>query len=203
MKLISQGAEAKIYLNEKKKTILKDRISKSYRLPILDLKLRKQRTKKESKILQKISSSIPVPKITKTEENKIEMEFISGERLSRIFNNLKKEDIRKISFQIGQNLAKIHNEEIIHGDLTTSNMILSKDKNLHFIDFGLSFTSNKIEDKATDIHLVKEALEAKHPLIWEFAFSKLLKGYKIAKNRKEILNRLKKVELRGRYKQSY
>jgi len=102
---------------------------------------------------------------------------------------------------MGINLALLHNAEIIHGDLTTSNMIISKET-LYFIDFGLGFQSNKVEDKAVDLHLIKQALEAKHYEISKECFKFILAGYKQeAKNFNQILARLKKVESRGRYKQ--
>ena len=100
--------------------------------------------------------------------------------------------------EIGVKLAKLHDSDIIHGDLTTSNMIL--DKEIVFIDFGLSFHSNKIEDKAVDIHLFKQALESKHFKVKEKALEEFLKGYKKSKDYAEIMKRLEQVELRGRYK---
>ena len=81
-------------------------------------------------------------------------------------------------------------------------MIYSKNK-VYFIDFGLGYESNKTEDKATDLHLIKQALEAKHFKFFESLFKSILKGYKISKNCSEVLKRLEAVEKRGRYKQSY
>ncbi|MEI6850166.1 MAG: serine/threonine protein kinase, partial [archaeon] len=91
---------------------------------------------------------------------------------------------------------------IIHGDLTTSNMIYSKNE-VYFIDFGLGYESSNIEDKATDLHLIKQALEAKHFKYFEKLFNSILKGYKISKNYSLVVKRLEAVEKRGRYKQSY
>lgn len=199
--IIQQGAEAIISLE--KDVITKDRIKKSYRLPILDQRLRKQRTKKESKILEKTSTLIPVPKLIKTDDKeKIEMQFIEGKKLSEHLDSLKNaEEIYKL---IGENIAILHDNNIIHGDLTTSNMIYStKENKLYFIDFGLSFESNKAEDKAVDLHLIKQALEAKHFSKFELFFKAVLEGYKLSKNFKETIKRLKSVEKRGRYKKQY
>ena len=93
----------------------------------------------------------------------------------------------------------MHNNNIIHGDLTTSNMILENE--IYFIDFGLSFFSDKTEDKAVDLHLLRHALESKHHKIFEKSFKAVLNGYK-SKCRKynETIKRLEKVESRGRYK---
>ena len=199
--IIQQGAEATISLD--KDVITKDRVKKSYRLSILDQRLRKQRTKKESKILEKASTLIPVPKLIKTDDKeKIEMQFIEGKKLSEHLDSLKNaEEIYKL---IGENIAILHDNNIIHGDLTTSNMIYStKENKLYFIDFGLSFESNKAEDKAVDLHLIKQALEAKHFSKFELFFKAVLEGYKLSKNFKETIKRLKSVEKRGRYKQAY
>jgi len=193
-----QGAEAIIKLKEN--VAIKDRIKKSYRVEQLDNKLRKQRTKREIKLLQKAFLLIPVPKIIKSSEFSIELELIEGKKLSEHLDKLKNKN--KIAEQIGKNIAILHDSNIIHGDLTTSNMILSKNK-VYFIDFGLGFESNNIEDKAVDLHLIKQALEAKHFKFYEQLFSSILKGYKISKNSKEVIKRLEVVEQRGRYKSSY
>ena len=100
--------------------------------------------------------------------------------------------------KVGEQTAKLHQNSIIHGDLTTSNMIL-KDSQIFLIDFGLGFISAKIEDKAVDIHLIKQALEAKHFQNHEELFQNFLKGYKW-KDSKKVIERLKVVEKRGRYK---
>jgi len=196
--IIGRGAEA--ILIKKNSHLIKDRIKKSYRLPELDLKLRKSRTKKEAKLLDKAYSIIKVPKIISSDNKEIiEMEFIEGKKLSETLDNLK--DKNKICEKIGQNISKLHDKEIIHGDLTTSNMIL-KDNEVYFIDFGLGFNSKKIEDKAVDLHLLKQALEAKHFLYWKDLFNSVIKGYK-SPNKVLILEQLKKVEARGRYKKGF
>ena len=75
------------------------------------------------------------------------------------------------------------------------------DKEVYFIDFGLSFFSQKAEDKAVDLHLLKEALESKHCKIWEDCFKSAISAYKKAANSgNETLKRLEIVEKRGRYR---
>jgi len=196
-KIIGRGAEAIILLKNNK--IIKDRIKKSYRLQFIDDKLRKSRTKREAKLLEKLSKIIPVPKILSTDnKEKIKMQFVKGKRLSEHLDKLK--NANKICEQIGASIAILHDNDIIHGDLTTSNMISNeKEKKVFFIDFGLSFHSHRIEDKAVDIHLLRQALEAKHFKKWKSFFEKILEGYK-TKDKTKILQQLKKVEARGRYK---
>ncbi len=191
MKQIAQGAEAKLYLIDSK--IVKDRIRKDYRIREIDIRLRKSRTKREAKIFEKLSSiSFPAPKLIKSDDKeKIVMEFIKGPKVRDI---LEEKDYKRLSEEIGKKIAILHNNGIIHGDLTTSNMILEKE--IYFIDFGLSFFSHKIEDKAVDLHLLKQALESKHYKVWEKCFNAALKAY----GNKEVLKRLEQVEKRGRYK---
>lgn len=200
-KTIQQGAEALI--SQKNSTIIKDRVKKSYRLPSLDLRLRKQRTKKESRLLEKASRIIPVPKIVSSDNQSIIiMSHLAGLKLSDNLDKLS--NSISICKLIGQNLAKLHDNNIIHGDLTTSNMIYSSKENLvYFIDFGLGFESDKIEDKAVDLHLIKQALEAKHFDRSSIFFKSILAGYKSSHSSTAVIKRLEIVEKRGRYKQSY
>ncbi len=202
-KILAQGAEAIISLDTSQKTITKDRISKSYRLPTLDKKIRSRRTKTEVRNLERSSPLIPVPKIISSNDSDlIEMEHIEGLKLSEHLDSQK--DKLNISETIGKQIALLHNNNVIHGDLTTSNMILAPSKELFFIDFGLSFHSTKVEDKAVDLHLIKQALEAKHNSCFESCFKEIVKSYtKHSTQGKEILNRLEKVEQRGRYKGNY
>ncbi len=197
--IIGRGAEA--IITKQGKTVIKDRVEKQYRYPDLDKKIRKLRTRSEAKILEKARKITNVPKLISSDEvkAKIEMEFIKGLKLA---DHLEKLDYQKISEKIGKELAKLHDSDIIHADLTTSNILL-KEKDIYFIDFGLGFHSSRVEDKAVDLHLIKQALEAKHPTIWEESFNALIKGYKSSKNQKKTLVQFDKVERRGRYKANY
>ncbi len=206
-KVIQQGAEAKIILDEGQggKFIIKDRIRKAYRISELDKKIRVRRTRSETKLLEKASKIInaPAPIVKRKDKNatKIVMPFIKGIKLSEYLDKLPSTKQKKICKVIGENIAKLHDVDIIHGDLTTSNMILDKEE-VFFIDFGLGFYSKKIEDKAVDLHLLRQALEAKF-LKWQPLFGSVLDGYARSKDHTKIFEQLKKVEARGRYKESY
>lgn len=196
-KILAQGAEA-IIIKKGNREIVKNRIKKSYRIEILDQKLRKTRTRGETKIMNKLNKIIFVPKIFSSDEKeKIVMEYIGGDKLSE---TLKKLDYLKICREIAESISKMHDQDIIHGDLTTSNMIFNN--KVYFIDFGLSFHSHKIEDKAVDLHLLRQALEAKHFDIWQECWASIINNYK-AKQAKEIMHRIKVIESRGRYKDKY
>ena len=193
MKLMAQGAEAKIYLDKEK--ITKERFEKKYRIPEIDLKLRRFRTRRESKVIEKINSLGFGPRLILSDDKKmnISMDKIPGEKVREILD--KKPEL---AIEIGKNLAIMHDSGIIHGDLTTSNMIFNK--KVYFIDFGLSFFSEKLEDKAVDIHLFKQAIESAHYKVEKKAYEFFLQGYEDSKYFDETLKRLEIVEKRGRYK---
>ncbi len=206
--LISQGAEAKIFLEENR--ISKYRLLKQYRNPIIDNQIRTRRTRQEAKILYKAKElGINVPTVFNfnkknipNDEFIIEMEYISGDKLSEKLNSYEEKKQLEIMKKIAKQVLKLHQNGIIHSDLTTSNIILKNDE-IYIIDFGLGFFSLKIEDKAVDLHLIKQALEAKHYMNYEKLFESFIKEYNQDDMTKKIIEQLKKVELRGRYKGQY
>jgi len=194
--VLGTGAEATVYLDNN--AVDKERSKKNYRNEDIDTVLRKVRTRKESKILKVLENSGFAPKLVEQKEHNIVMEYVEGVQLKKL---LDKEP--KLAVLIGKNLTVMHDMNIIHGDLTTSNMILSgsgKLQKLFFIDFGLSYNSTRVEDKAVDVHLFKQALESKHFKVYDKAYKEFLKGYN-PKGKKDILERLEIVEQRGRYKE--
>ncbi len=203
-KLIAQGAEAKIFLNGE--TVSKQRLVKSYRHPQLDEQIRKQRTKREARILTKaLALKINVPEVLNTnlkgepsDKFNLEIEFIDGDKLAETLNDYPETKQKQVMEKLGKQTAMLHENNIIHGDLTTSNTLLKENK-VYLIDFGLGFISQKIEDKAVDLHLIKQALEAKHWKNWKDLFKEFLKGYHYSEAKK-VVERLKVVEKRGRYK---
>lgn len=192
MREIARGAEAVIF--EDNDTVIKQRFRKGYRIAELDDELRSQRTKRESNLLRKVR--IAHPKLIGCDDKEeIIMEKIDGEKLRDVLDKRP-----GLAGRAGEMVAELHNQHIIHGDLTTSNMILDKEGKLVFIDFGLSFQSRKVEDKAVDIHLFKQALNSKHHAVYEKALKEFFTGYKRADQHDQIIDRLRAVELRGRYK---
>ncbi|MBW6461730.1 MAG: Kae1-associated serine/threonine protein kinase [DPANN group archaeon] len=195
MKLLNIGAEAKISVDDG--IVTKDRIPKGYREGALDIKIRKARTKKEAKLLERAKvAGVMVPNILGMRDFSIQMDFVDGMRVKDIVDD---SNMKKICADIGLSIAKLHNASIIHGDLTTSNMILSSDK-VYFIDFGLGQVSSKVEDKATDLHLLEEAIESTHYELAEDALKLIFKSYlKNCNDGKNVMARLSEIRLRGRY----
>lgn len=197
MKAIGRGAEAVLYKSGA--SLIKDRIKKGYRLPQIDERLRKLRTREESRLLERAKrAGVPTPSVLKKDDKKmfIEMEFIDGEIIRDI---LTKSNMKSICSKIGKQIRLLHKNEIIHGDLTTSNMIL-KNNELYFIDYGLGKMSKRIEDYASDLHLIEEALTSGHTEIADECFSIITDNYiKTFSKGKDVIQRLDIVRKRGRY----
>ncbi|MEM4230452.1 MAG: KEOPS complex kinase/ATPase Bud32 [Candidatus Pacearchaeota archaeon] len=200
MEIIAKGAEA-VLMKKEVDILVKRRIGKGYRIKEIDEKLRKLRTRQEARLLEKAAKVTNVPKVLNVDEvnKEVVMQFIPGKKLSEELNNLPLKQQEEICKKIGEEIAKLHDLNIIHGDLTTSNILLKEDK-IYFIDFGLGFISSRIEDKAVDLHLLKEALEAKHFMHWKLLFEKVLEEYKKSQNSEKVIKQFEKVEKRGRYK---
>lgn len=199
MTLISQGAEARI--ERQADMVLKRRVPKTYRLEQIDKTLRRFRTKREAKVMRKAKAlGVPVPRIYETDdEATLQMDYIKGERLrDRLLQDV---SAGRLLEEVGNCLALLHDATIIHGDLTTSNVLVTAKNELYLIDFGLSFFSTKIEDKAVDIHLLEQALISTHHEYKNEFFRHFLKGYRRSENSDAVLQRLKGVRARGRNKQ--
>ena len=197
-KIIKRGAEADVYLIPWHKTmaISKLRNPKKYRNTTLDNLIRVRRTIHEATMLNDVKTTgIKTPFIYFLDPKRAEiiMEYIEGENVKEILSP-------EIGFEMGKYVSILHNKNIIHGDLTTSNFIKRKDE-LYIIDFGLSSYSQRIEDMATDIRIIKEILSSAHIQIFYQTYERFLKGYELTTNYNfnRILNVVKDIEARGRY----
>lgn len=194
-KIIAQGAEAKItQINPN--TLKKIREEKPYRIKEIDLTLRKSRCKKEFKILNYLKENkLNVPKPFELIINKNEISFtfelINAEILKQVID-------KELLFKAFNQIIKLHQLEIIHGDLTTLNM-LSKNKSVYLIDFGLAEFSKKQEDRAVDLNLFFTCIKNEHPKLYKYK-KELIENYKILEFSKMVIQRLEKIEKRGRNK---
>ncbi len=202
MKLLKKGAEADIFETkwQNSKAILKIRKTKNYRNPLLDSKIHKQRTIKESQVLSQVKQiGIPAPLIffVDLKKSSIIMQQIPGKPI----HDLPPSKIIPLTKEIGKLVGTMHKNGIMHGDLTTSNFILFKNI-VYVIDFGLSQNTIKPEDHAVDLRLIKEILNSAHAKIMESAWKNFLSGYKsVVGNAKfsKITNLVSDIESRGRY----
>ena len=204
-RLIKQGAEASLYeivasepISEN--TVEKIRIAKRYRSHELDEALSVERLKTEAKLMAEaraLGISVPIIYDINLTERKLVMELIDGRMVKDILNS-KYKNKRELCRNIGACIGTLHRNHIVHGDLTTSNMLLSNDR-LYFIDFSMGAKSKEIEEKGVDLHLLHEAFKSSHPTDPKL-FESALKGYKSEyPDAHLVLDKMKEIEKRGRY----
>lgn len=193
MKLIYRGAEAELWKEEYlgEPVVRKKRIEKPYKNKKLDDKLRTNRTKNEARLLSAARKAVKTPHVYWLEKTELLMEFVEGKRVKELFYEKK----TGIAEDIGREIRKLHEQGIIHNDLTTSNMILSEN-GLFFLDFGLGKVSPSLEDKATDLVVFKKMLSSTHYDVFEQVWPAVLKGYQA---NTKILAKINEIEKRARY----
>jgi len=208
--LVKQGAEARIYEGTflGKDAIIKERFSKKYRHPDLDTSLTKERLRAEAKALvlcKTLGVNAPTVYLCDTETNIIVMERLSQAVTVRdkIFKLLKEKDdksLDELAKSIGALVAKIHSGGLIHGDITTSNIMVGEDDGkLVFIDFGLSFKAGLSEDKGVDLYVLERAFLSTHPNT-EDIFKAILISYQKSSGKQgaETLKKFEEIRQRGR-----
>lgn len=214
---LSIGAEATIEKNKilGKEMVVKTRVVKGYRNPLLDAPLRRERTLHESKMLhaaKKMGIQTPIVYLVDTHTNTIYMEYVDAPRLKHVLLDGKTKITEKMRLckEFGKIIATFHEYHLIHGDLTTSNVLVRKNKKsknkksqkhtneLVMIDFGLAFFSHKMEDLAVDLVNLKKTFSATHSTLnkgWE----EIQKGYLENGGAKNVLKQMEHVESRIRY----
>jgi TP53 regulating kinase-like protein len=205
--LLKKGAEANLFLENwhNRKVILKKRLSKGYRNPQLDINIRRFRTIHESQLLHDAKlAGVSTPTIFMVDlaETTINMQYIDGVQVKQILNNLPRKDRILLCQNIGKTIGRLHKSGIIHGDLTTSNMILTPNKKIYFVDFGLGEHSNAIEARGVDLHLMKRAFQSTHYKYVKECFEAVTRGYSKEMGEREageVFKRIREIEIRGRY----
>jgi len=188
--MIAGGAEAIIELREGK--IIKKRVQKRYRLAEIDERLRAERTRAEARLTSEARRlGVPTPIIYDVGEHEIIMQHIEGLQLKNVLTPA-------LSERAGELVGRLHSGGMVHGDLTTSNFILSGDK-LYMIDFGLAYFDSSVEAQGVDVHVLFQTYESTHE-----GFEELIRrfsaGYRRRfKNAGAVLQRVKEIEARGRY----
>jgi len=205
--LIKKGAEARLYLAEwhGRKVIVKMRFPKKYRPFELDEQIRVYRTAHESQLMHEAKlAGVPTPKIFLVDISNaaITMEFIEGNQVKQLLDKISNEERKKLCLKIGELIGKLHMQGVIHGDLTTSNMILNADDKVFLVDFGLGEKSIELEAKGVDLHLMKRALQSTHYQFAEECFQNVIDGYSKVRGAEEttkVLEKIRQIERRGRY----
>ena len=205
--LIKKGAEASLYLADwhGRLAIIKARLPKKYRPEQLDLTIRRYRTVHEPQLMHEAKrAGVPTPTIfmVDVENAAITMEYVEGLQVKQLIDALCEADREELCMQIGEEVGKLHRQGIVHGDLTTSNMILSDEGRIFLVDFGLGDKSVEIEAQGVDLHLLRRALQSTHFQVADECFKAVLKGYAAvagADGTACVLEKIREIEKRGRY----
>lgn len=203
--LVNQGAEARLWESVflQRPVIVKERFKKQYRTQELDAKLTISRLKQEARGLirsRKLGVLTPVLYYVDYNSNSLFLEKIEGRSVKEMLSDgaVGLEQREDLFQRIGTAVATLHDGDLNHGDLTTSNMLVRPDGALVFIDFGLSYKSTEAEDKAVDLYVLERAITSAHAELSE-AFQKILDAYqKKTRNWSRVFPKYKAVRMRGR-----
>lgn len=216
--LITQGAEALVYkttfLTPSTFTALKVRPPKPWRHPTLDKRLTRQRILAEARVLVKCKKEgVPVPAVLGLdwEAGWLAGEWIDGKTVKEAIRQRDVDDeagLKGLLEMMGKVVGRLHSIGVVHGDLTTSNVILRPlsdsaaglDGEIILIDFGLATQAQQEEDRAVDLYVLERAFGSTHPKE-EGMFGVVLDAYAgTFKGAKSTLRRLEDVRMRGRKK---
>jgi len=205
--LIKKGAEASLYLADwhDKRVVIKARLPKKYRPAELDEKIRGYRTAHEPQLMHEAKKAgVPTPTIflVDVKNAAITMEFVEGKQVKQLLGNISKKERQELCFRVGELIGKMHKHGLIHGDLTTSNMILGVEGKIFLVDFGLGEKNAELEARGVDLHLMKRALQSTHYQFAEECFKHVIKGYSVVLGVEEagkVLEKIREIERRGRY----
>lgn len=207
-RLIARGAEAELILQRMwldREVLVKKRVEKRYRIPELDQSIRKYRTIHEAEILHRAKRlGVPTPIIYMVDvpRTTIYMEYVRGKLVRNLLDELPGEDRMLLFYRVGVLVGRLHKGGIIHGDLTTSNMILTAEERIYFLDFGLAEVSEEVEKRGVDLHLMKHMLMSTHYRFAEECFQAFLEGYREVMGEEvtaEVVRKIGEIERRGRY----
>jgi TP53 regulating kinase-like protein len=205
--LFKKGAEASLYFADwhGRKVIVKLRAPKRYRPEVLDEQIRSYRTVHEPQLMHEAKAAgVPTPLIYMVNVPKasITMEFVKGQQIKQLLNKVPQGKRQELCVRIGELIGKLHRQGLIHGDLTTSNMILSPEDKIFFVDFGLGEKNRELEAEGVDLHLMKRALQSTHYQFWEECFKNVVCGYSVvlgSEAAEKVYEKIKEIETRGRY----
>ena len=134
----------------------KFRQKKKYRVAALDDKIRRERTRREARLLARAKEAgVICPVVYEVSEFAIRMKFLKGKML---YHEMRKRAIaqREIS-DAARILVALHSVDVVHGDFTPANLMLTPE-GMAVIDFGLGSISHDVEDKGTDVVTMKKSL---------------------------------------------
>ena len=206
LRLVAKGAEADLWLDPDwngVRALVKRRGEKKYRSPELDREIRRSRTIREASIIHRAKEAgVPTPVVYQVdpESATIVMEFVDGDRVRDIVDSLEANERSSLFRLIGVMAGRLHGAGIVHGDLTTSNIIRTPDR-IVFIDFGLSEVSRETEKRGVDLNLMQRMLTSTHFRHTKELFAAFQEGYRSALGAEagDALERMGEIARRGRY----
>ncbi len=200
------GAESIIYRLEQwgNTILLKHRPQKPYLLREIDEFLRASRTSRECKMLTVARNlGVPTPMVYWVDvyKHSIAMECLPGKQLKQLVGELADDRLQEITSEFGKLIGLLHHGGVVHGDPTTSNVIVSQKGSMWLVDFGLAEMNATVEMKGVDLHLMKRAFETTHWDFEETMWKAALNGYKTihSEETEQVLSRVEEIRERGRY----
>jgi TP53 regulating kinase-like protein len=205
--LLKKGAEASLFLKSwhGRRVIVKVRYPKRYRPTELDAKIRGYRTTHEPQLMheaKKAGVHTPTIFLVDVKNSTITMEFVEGKQVKQVLSIVPLKEQQELCIKIGVLIGKMHRHGVVHGDLTTSNMILSGEGKIFLVDFGLGEKNIELEAKGVDLHLMKRTLQSTHYQFAEDCFRHVMKGYSEVLGMEEaekVCEKIREIERRGRY----
>ncbi|MBO0888430.1 Kae1-associated kinase Bud32 [Candidatus Bathyarchaeota archaeon] len=202
-----RGAEAELFLAnlDSWPTVVKRRIKKGYRNESLDRSIRRERTLTEANILHEAKAAgVRVPSIVglETETDTLLMTHIDGNVARDSLDRMNLQDARKVFTLLGEQIGLLHSAGIVHGDLTTSNIIVTPSGDPFLVDFGMARRSSDPEDRGVDLHLLQRSIVTSHLRDSLVLVKALTRGYgKTAGNSilESSWRKAREIARRGRY----
>ncbi|TFG28641.1 Kae1-associated kinase Bud32 [Candidatus Thorarchaeota archaeon] len=204
--ILALGAESLIFKINKWNLplILKWRQTKPYLFKDIDSQLNRARTNRECKMLSIARMlGVPTPAVYSVDltNHTILMDYIEGTQFKQLTETLSSNKLVSLCQKFGHLIALLHRGDVVHGDPTTSNLIVDRRSFLWMIDFGLSEMNATVEMKGVDLHLIRRALETTHWELEEIMLEATLDGYvdTMGENANNVISRMTEIRERGRY----
>jgi len=204
---LHRGAEADLSLATigPWRVVLKRRVRKAYRNPSLDEQIRHDRTLSEAAIIHEArTAGARVPSIIgiDVENNAIAITHLDGTVARERLDEMGIDEARKLLRSIGEQIGLLHTAGIVHGDLTTSNVIVSAYGAPFIVDFGMSRRSIEPEDRGVDLHLLQRSIVASHSKNPSSMMNAMIRGYEQTAGKKvadSTWRKAREIARRGRY----
>ena len=204
---IHRGAEADLLLStlDHWQTVIKRRTKKEYRHESLDGSIRHDRTFSEADAIHQAKlAGAKVPSIIgiESETSSILMTHVEGTILRDGLDRMSRKETATLFRALGYQVGLLHTGGIVHGDLTTSNVIVNKSGSPFIVDFGMARRSVSAEDRGVDLHLLRRSITTSHVKDVSPLLGALAGGYAEAAGvrvRDSTWGKAREIARRGRY----